>query len=161
MRFSVETQSFYPDSIIYDELPDDVVEITESEHSTYLNAIISGRYIYLVDGALAVSSPRPGNYYEWNSSNNSWEMSEAAEQQQKNDEITAATQKKALLRSTADYEIDWRQYAVDKGKATEEEAAALIEWQDYRLDLMRVDTVNPVWPTPPGEQDVSVVAQVK
>ena len=32
------------------------------------------------------------------------------------------------------------QYAVDAGKATEEEAAALIAWQDYRLNLMRVNT---------------------
>ena len=33
-----------------------------------------------------------------------------------------------------------------------EEAAALIAWQDYRLDLMRIDTSKPDWPTLPGEQ---------
>lgn len=66
--------------------------------------------------------------------------------------VAAANDQKTHLREIADSEIAWRQYAVDKGKATEEEAAALIEWQDYRLDLMRVDTANPEWPTPPVEQ---------
>ena len=33
-----------------------------------------------------------------------------------------------------------------------EETAALIAWQDYRLDLMRIDAPTPDWPTPPGEQ---------
>ncbi|TCC56013.1 tail fiber assembly protein [Citrobacter braakii] len=155
MRFSVETQSFYPDSIIYDELPDDVVEITESEHSTYLNAIISGCYIYLIDGSLAVSSPRPGNYYEWNSSNNSWEMSEAAEQQQKDDARAAATQQKSALKAAADSEIAWRLDAVNDGYATEQEAAALAEWKKYRVLLMRIETSKAPdieWPTPPREQ---------
>ncbi|EML9218112.1 tail fiber assembly protein [Citrobacter freundii] len=63
-----------------------------------------------------------------------------------------AEQTQRDLRARADSEIAWRQYAVDKGKATKEEAAALIEWLDYRLDLMRVDTSKPVWPTPPGKQ---------
>ncbi|TKU60075.1 tail fiber assembly protein, partial [Citrobacter sp. wls711] len=63
-----------------------------------------------------------------------------------------AEQQRQVLKSIADTEISWRQYAVERGKATEEEAAALIVWQDYRLDLMRVDTAKPDWPTPPGVQ---------
>ncbi|HGY1203173.1 TPA: tail fiber assembly protein [Citrobacter braakii] len=63
--------------------------------------------------------------------------------------IAEAELKKANLRAQAESEINWRQYAVERGKATEEEAAALIAWQDYRLDLMRVDTAKPEWPTPP------------
>lgn len=55
----------------------------------------------------------------------------------------------ALLRQRADNEIGWRQYAVERGKATEEEVVALIKWQDYKLELMRVDTSNPVLPTIP------------
>ncbi len=66
------------------------------------------------------------------------------------EQIAAAEAKKARLRSEADGEIGWRQYAVDRGKATTEEAADLITWQDYRLNLMRVDTAKPEWPTPPG-----------
>lgn len=72
-----------------------------------------------------------------------------------------AEQKRATLRNAADAEIAWLQYAVDQGKATSEESSDLIKWQDYRLDLMRVDTSNPIWPTPPGEQVVSVAVQVK
>lgn len=60
--------------------------------------------------------------------------------------------KKSQLRSAADEEIAWRQDAVDAGIATDEETAALSEWKKYRVLLMRVDTANPVWPTPPGEQ---------
>lgn len=63
-----------------------------------------------------------------------------------------AGQQKAALRITADAEISWRQDAVDAGIATEEETAALSEWKKYRVMLMRVDTSNPDWPTPPGEQ---------
>lgn len=63
-----------------------------------------------------------------------------------------AAAKKAALKKVADSEIEWRQYAVDSGKATAEETADLVKWQDYRLTLMRVDTSKPVWPTPPGEQ---------
>ncbi|HHG0003449.1 TPA: tail fiber assembly protein, partial [Escherichia coli] len=36
--------------------------------------------------------------------------------------------------------------------ATAEETAALSEWKKYRVLLMRVDTSNPVWPTPPAVQ---------
>ncbi|WFZ30382.1 tail fiber assembly protein [Citrobacter portucalensis] len=64
--------------------------------------------------------------------------------------ITSAEAKKSRLRSEADSEIAWRQYAVDRGKATDEEAADLIIWQDYRLNLMRVDTTKPVWPKVPA-----------
>lgn len=67
------------------------------------------------------------------------------------EELTAlAEAKKYRLRLEAESEIAWRQYAVDRGKATDAEAADLIIWQDYRLNLMRVDTAKPEWPTPPG-----------
>lgn len=66
--------------------------------------------------------------------------------------IAEAEQKKSILKAVADSEIAWRQDAVDAEIATAEETAALSEWKKYRVLLMRVDTVNPVWPTPPGEQ---------
>ncbi|TXU80301.1 tail fiber assembly protein, partial [Enterobacter roggenkampii] len=47
-------------------------------------------------------------------------------------------------------EISWRQDAVDAGIATDEETAALVEWKQYRVLLMRVDITKPVWPTPPA-----------
>lgn len=56
---------------------------------------------------------------------------------------------KATLRVRADSEINWRQDAVDTGEATDDEAAALINWKKYRILLMRVNTSNPVWPALP------------
>lgn len=59
---------------------------------------------------------------------------------------------RATARAMADYEIAWRQDALDAGIATAEETAALAEWKKYRVLLMRVDTAKPVWPTPPEGQ---------
>lgn len=67
--------------------------------------------------------------------------------------VAQAEQKKAALRLAADAEIEWRQYAVDKGIATDEESAALDEWSLYRVLLMRVDTTKPEWPTPPAAEN--------
>lgn len=66
--------------------------------------------------------------------------------------VAQAEMKKTALRITADAEIEWRQYAVDKGIATDEESAALDEWSMYRVLLMRVNPENPQWPIPPAER---------
>ncbi|HDR2684757.1 tail fiber assembly protein [Enterobacter ludwigii] len=66
--------------------------------------------------------------------------------------IAIAEGQKAQLRIIAADEIAWRQDAVDAGIATEEETAALAEWKKYRVLLMRVDTSDPEWPTPPATQ---------
>ncbi|HGH3381611.1 TPA: tail fiber assembly protein [Klebsiella quasipneumoniae] len=69
------------------------------------------------------------------------------------DEIKALGEvQKAQLRAEADAEIAWRQDAVDADIATDDESAALSEWKKYRVLLMRVDTANPEWPTPPVSQ---------
>ncbi|HBB4006602.1 TPA: tail fiber assembly protein [Escherichia coli] len=68
------------------------------------------------------------------------------------DIIAANEDKKAALRVIADSEIAWRQDAVDVGIATEVETAALTEWKKYRVLLMRVETADPEWPTPPATQ---------
>lgn len=75
----------------------------------------------------------------------------SAEQQ-----IILAEQKRTVLRSMADKEIVWRQDAFDAEIATAEETAALSEWKKYRVLLMRVDTSNPVWPTPPGSRPIDI-----
>lgn len=67
--------------------------------------------------------------------------------------IASAEAKKAELRTKVDAEIEWRQYAVDRGIATDDESAALAEWSLYRVLLMRVDTTSAPdinWPTPPA-----------
>lgn len=66
--------------------------------------------------------------------------------------VAQAEQKKTALRLAADAEIEWRQYAVDKGIATDEESAALDEWNMYRVQLMRIKTdaaPDIEWPTQP------------
>lgn len=66
--------------------------------------------------------------------------------------IEQAEAEKLRLRAIADDEIAWRQDAVDAEIATDEEIAALAEWKKYRVLLMRVDTADPEWPTPPVQQ---------
>lgn len=58
---------------------------------------------------------------------------------------------KAQLKAIADSEIEWRQDAVDAGIATDDETVVLADWKKYRVLLMRVDTADPEWPTPPTE----------
>lgn len=119
-----------------------------------------GETVYSTESGQPIEVKAPGDYPDnttplapatpfdkWNGS--VWVTDEV---KLKAEKIAEAEFRKAQLRAQADSEIAWRQYAVDKGKATAEEAADLINWQDYRLDLMRVDTSKPVWPTPPGEQ---------
>lgn len=68
--------------------------------------------------------------------------------------IAEAEAKKIQLRTISDAEIAWRQDAYEAGIATEEEAAALLEWKKYRVLLMRVDSSNPdqiVWPDAPAK----------
>lgn len=66
--------------------------------------------------------------------------------------IEKAESDKLHLRAIADDEIAWRQDAVDVGIATDEETTALADWKKYRVLLMRVDTTDPDWPTPPANQ---------
>ncbi|ALB64028.1 Phage tail fiber assembly protein [Cronobacter condimenti 1330] len=55
-------------------------------------------------------------------------------------DVVAAEQQKSTLLAEAATEIEWRQYAVSKGIATEEELAALDKWNLYRVRLMRIVT---------------------
>lgn len=134
--FSKSKASFYIGSTLklYENagaLPDDLIEVKPEIASEFMANAQPGKII----GADAQGYPV-------------WEDAP----QLTSDEIQVdATAKKAHLRTVADAEIAWRQDAVDAGIATEEESAALLEWKKYRVLLMRVDTTNPVWPTPPVE----------
>lgn len=66
--------------------------------------------------------------------------------------IELAESEKLQLRVIADDEIAWRQDAVDAEIATEEEIISLAEWKKYRVLVMRVDTTDPDWPIPPGQE---------
>ncbi|MEB0964256.1 tail fiber assembly protein [Citrobacter sp. C348] len=131
MKYCALNNGFYGDNTPDDKIPGSFVHISDDEGQRILDSQINGR-IQPDDNGFPVLAPYPELTKD--------ERQERAEQQRQ------------VLKSIADTEISWRQYAVERGKATEEEAAALIVWQDYRLDLMRVDTVKPDWPTPPGGQ---------
>lgn len=72
------------------------------------------------------------------------------------DQLAAqAEQKKSSLRANAESEIEWRRDAIDLQIATDEEAAALVEWKKYRILLNRVDTSTTQtieWPQAPSER---------
>lgn len=66
--------------------------------------------------------------------------------------IAQAERQRSSLRSEADNEIAWRQDAVDLDMATEKEAADLLAWKKYRIQINRVNTdtapdIN--WPAKP------------
>ena len=131
MKYCALNNGFYGDNTPDDKIPGSFVHISNDEGQRILDSQINGQ-IQPNDNGFPVLVPYP-------------ELTKDEQQER-------AEQKRRSLKLVADTEIEWRQYAVERGKATEEEAAALIVWQDYRLDLMRVDTSKPVWPTPPGEQ---------
>lgn len=67
-------------------------------------------------------------------------------------DVATAERKKAALLAEAATEIEWRQYAVSKGIATDSELAELDEWNLYRVQLMRIKTdaaPDIEWPTQP------------
>ena len=130
MKYCALNNGFYGDNTPDDKIPGSVVHISDDEGQRILDRQINGR-IQPDDNGFPVLVSYP-------------ELTQDEQQER-------AEQKRRSLKSVADTEISWRQDAVDAGIATEEETAALTEWKTYRVMLMRVDTSNPDWPTPPGE----------
>ncbi|WP_410688247.1 tail fiber assembly protein [Citrobacter europaeus] len=115
-----------------DNWPDDAVLLTAEEVNEYhAKGSPTGKILGSTDGRPAWVDVPPPSHEE---------------------QIAAAECQKQALRVAADAQINWRQDAVEAGIATAEETAALSEWTKYRIQLMRVDTSKPDWPTPPGEQ---------
>ncbi len=131
--YSASQNGFYDDSQTH---PADAVEIAESLRTELITAQNAGGVIRPGSDGMPVIIPSADYVPELTEEEQRW----------------FAESKKQSLLSEATNRIGPLQYAVDAGKATAEEAADLINWQDFRLDLMRVDTSKPVWPTPPGEQ---------
>lgn len=118
---------FYPSDIEYKSIPEHAIDVPPEEYAKAMKR--QKGYDFSVDENGKVTLFEPV-------------ISE--------DELRLqAESQRALLRQDAEREIEWRQYAVESGKATAEEAADLIKWQDYRLELMRVNISKPVWPTIP------------
>ena len=65
MLFSKETNSFYLKEVHGDNIPSDVIEITNAKHVQLLNAINSGCIIF---DDLTYSEPKPSQFHSWNGS---------------------------------------------------------------------------------------------
>ncbi|MDA8487494.1 tail fiber assembly protein [Kluyvera sp. Awk 3] len=118
---------FYPSDIEYKTLPDGAIDVPAEE---FIKAMRRPRgYDFSVDANGMVTLFEQATSEE--------ELRLQAESQ------------RTLLKQSADSEIGWRQYAIDSGKATAEEVDDLVKWQDYRLDLMRVNILKPEWPQKP------------
>ncbi|MBT1624839.1 tail fiber assembly protein [Klebsiella pneumoniae] len=158
MRFSVSTQSFYDDNYeenaVVNDLPSDFQVIDNEQYASFFNAINSGRVVYLVDDEFKISQPRPDKYHLWDTTNNVWIMTDAAEAQKSADLIADAELRRTTSLSAAGIAISPLQDAVDLGMATDVETRRLTEWKKYRVLLMRIDTSKAPdieWPTPPAE----------
>lgn len=135
MYFSKEN-GFIPDEWIkdgsYKTLPEDAVRLTDAEVSLFHKVPAPvGKMLGTVGGRLSwVNIPEPTQQ----------------------ELITEAEQTKERLRTTAESEITWRQYAVGKGIATSAEEAELEAWNMYRVKLMRTrltDAPEIDWPDIP------------
>ncbi|ECI0413572.1 tail fiber assembly protein [Salmonella enterica subsp. salamae] len=92
-----------------------------------------------------VTSVSPdGEYQKWDGK--AWVKDEAAETAA---QLRQAEETKNRLLQMATEKIAPLQDAVDLGEATDDEKARLLAWKKYRVQVNRVDTVNPVWPEQP------------
>lgn len=130
--YSAKDNGFYPDDIKFNNLPDDLIEISVD----YWQELLNGQ-----NGKKEISSDKNGYPVLV-------DVAPATVEQLK----VIASREKERLMALATVAIAPLQDAVELGIATAEETAALSEWKKYRVLLMRVDTTKPAWPTPPGGQ---------
>ncbi len=88
----------------------------------------------------------PGRFDVWRG--NAWVKDDAAEQAFNADQ---AERKKTALMASATEQIAVLNFAIDRGVATDSEVTKLTQWEEYRLELNRLDTfaATIVWPTKP------------
>lgn len=67
IKFSELNQSFYDDSLVYEELPNDLIEVTGEQHYFFLDKINSGCKVF---SDLTFSEPKPSQFHTWTGS--SW-----------------------------------------------------------------------------------------
>ena len=63
--FSLSKQCFYDSSLNYSDLPSDLIEISNEQHSELLSALNSGCIIF---DELTYSDPKPSQFHKWNGS---------------------------------------------------------------------------------------------
>ncbi|HFG0872243.1 TPA: tail fiber assembly protein [Salmonella enterica] len=94
-----------------------------------------------------VTSVSPdGEYQKWDSKTKVWVNDEAAEAAAR---LREAEGTKNRLLQIASEKIAPLQDAVDLDEATDKEKASLLAWRKYRVQVNRVDTLNPYWPEQP------------
>ncbi|WP_262016512.1 tail fiber assembly protein [Serratia liquefaciens] len=88
----------------------------------------------------------PGRFDAWDGK--AWAKDDAAESAFN---VEQAERKKAKLLTAATEQIAVLNYAIEKGTATASEIAKLAQWEEYRLELNRVDTTATeiTWPEKP------------
>ena len=64
IKFSIKNQAFYDLELNYQELPDDLIEVTSEQHAELLSALNSGCIIF---DDLTYSDQKPSQFHEWNS----------------------------------------------------------------------------------------------
>ncbi|ATO20001.1 hypothetical protein BS636_10215 [Acinetobacter sp. LoGeW2-3] len=67
IKFSEQEQAFFDTDLLYAELPTDLVEVSEEQHSLLLEKINQGCHVFK---NLNVSEPPPSPFHEWQS--NKW-----------------------------------------------------------------------------------------
>ncbi|EKN3596652.1 tail fiber assembly protein [Yersinia enterocolitica] len=113
-------QNMIDDNSYDDDLPDDLIELTDREFLTYWKKNPpQGKTLAAIDGRPAWVDLPPSTHEEL---------------------VASANAKKSQLKSVADSEIEWQQDAVNDGSASDREIADLAAWRKYRVALMRVDT---------------------
>lgn len=145
MRFSVSTQTFYADGINFgDTLPADAIELIADQELPIYEAVNAGCYIYMKDGTLTISEPRPDNYYSWDEDKCSWVMTAQAIEQKKQDALNVAAEEKQQLIDQANDYMNGKQWpgkaAIGRLKGEELELYGL--WLDYLDALEMVDTTS-------------------
>ena len=133
--YSASTNGFYSTEFHGTNIPDDAVEISESEWKTLINAQSVTKMITCGEDGLPVIVDRPSPTPEQLALINN--------------------EKKSALIAEATNVIAPLQDAVDLDMATDDETKLLLAWKKYRVLLMRVDTSTAPdieWPTPPAVQ---------
>ncbi|HBT4315728.1 TPA: tail fiber assembly protein [Klebsiella aerogenes] len=142
MKFSITTQSFYAEGLQFGaSLPGDAIEIEQSAADELFQAINDGSHVYSESGVLKASAPRPDQYHTWDSSINSWVITDSSAVQQKQDEIASAEQRRQQLIDSAMQSVSIIQLKLQAGRTlTDAEAKKLNTVLDYIDAVNEVDT---------------------
>lgn len=136
MFFSASTGGFYCREIHGDNMPGDVVEITEDQHAELLEGQSGGKVIVADENGFPVLSDPPPPTAE--------------------DLAAYAVRERDRLLALAAIRIAPLQDAVDLGEETPHEEARLAAWKQYRVKVNRItqqaDYPHAIeWPVQPAE----------